>query len=81
LIHVRRDALPELRRLRLPGVNLHVPLPDREQIPWIVGLLAAAAVELIDWPVAIVIAVGHTVAAQSRNESIRELAEGIEAGA
>jgi hypothetical protein len=44
-------------------------------------VVLAAAIDIIDWPVALAIAVGHTVATQSRNQVIRELADGIEAAA
>jgi len=40
-----------------------------------------AALEIIDWPIAIVIAVGHELARRARTEAVRERAEGIEAGA
>ena len=39
-----------------------------------------AALEIIDWPIAIVIAVGHELAHRARTEAVRERAEGIEAG-
>jgi hypothetical protein len=39
-----------------------------------------ALFEVIEWPVAIVIAVGHEIAHRARSKAIRELAEGIEAG-
>jgi len=77
-LRVPREFLPSLRAFRLPGLGLHVPLPERDQLPWIAGVMVAAALDLIDWPVAVLLAVGHAVAAQSRNEAIRELAEGIE---
>jgi hypothetical protein len=38
-----------------------------------------ALLEVIEWPVAIVIAVGHEIAHRSRNKALRELAKGIEA--
>jgi hypothetical protein len=75
---VPREALPSLRSVRLPGLGLHVPLPEREQLPWIAGVTIAAAFDVIDWPVALLICVGHILAARSRNQAIRELAEGIE---
>jgi len=40
-----------------------------------------ALLEVIDWPIAIVIAVGHELTYRARTEALRELAEGIEAGA
>ena len=78
--HIPREKLPRLPTWRVPGLGFHVPLPEREQLPWIAGLLAAAALDLIDWPVALVVAIGHTVASNARNQTIRSLAEGIEAG-
>jgi hypothetical protein len=78
-LHIRRETLPSLPKVRLPGLNLKVPLPGRDQLPWVVSVCAAAAFELIEWPVALVIIVGHTVAANSHNEALREMAEGIEA--
>jgi hypothetical protein len=39
-----------------------------------------ALFEIIEWPVAVVIAVGHEIAHRAKNRAIRELAEGIEAG-
>jgi len=39
-----------------------------------------ALLEVIEWPVALVIAVGHEIAHRSRSKALRELAEGIEAG-
>jgi hypothetical protein len=38
-----------------------------------------AVFEIIDWPVAIVIALGHEIAHRARTQALRELAEGIEA--
>jgi hypothetical protein len=39
-----------------------------------------AALEVIDWPIAIVLAAGYEIAHRARVEALRELAEGIEAG-
>jgi hypothetical protein len=39
-----------------------------------------AIFEVIDWPVAIVIGLGHEIAHRTRDQALRELAEGIEAG-
>jgi hypothetical protein len=40
-----------------------------------------AVFELVDWPVAIIIAVGHEITHRAHAHVLRELAEGIEAGA
>lgn len=39
-----------------------------------------AVFEVIDWPVAIMIGLGHEIAHRARTQALRELAEGIEAG-
>ena len=39
-----------------------------------------ALFEIIEWPVAVVIAVGHEIAHRAKNRAIREFAEGLEAG-
>ena len=39
-----------------------------------------AALEIIDWPVAIVIGIGHEIHHRARSRALRELTEGIEAG-
>jgi len=51
-----------------------------EHLAWYAGLTLMALLEIIEWPVALVIAVGHEIAHRARNKAIRELAEGIEAG-
>ena len=52
-----------------------------EHVAWYVGLAVMAVFELIEWPVALIIAAGHEVAHRSRSRAIRKLAEGIEAAA
>ena len=36
--------------------------------------------EVIEWPVALIVAAGHEVAHRARNRALRELAHGVEAG-
>jgi predicted membrane protein len=48
-------------------------------VAWYVGVTVMALFEVIEWPLAIVIAVGHEITHRSRNKALRELAEGIEA--
>ena len=54
--------------------------PQAQRFAWFAGLALMAALEIIDWPVALVIAVGHEIAHRARNQALRELAEGVEAG-
>ena len=63
-------------RRRVSVAHSHGP----EHVAWYAGLIVMALFEVIEWPVAIVIAVGHEIAHRSRSKALRELAEGIEAG-
>lgn len=74
----RRHRPPSIR---VPGTETNVTLPDRAGLAWYAGIGAMAAVELIEWPVALIIAGTHFLENNSRNRDLDELAEGIEAGA
>ncbi|PYN91963.1 MAG: hypothetical protein DMD89_29220 [Candidatus Rokuibacteriota bacterium] len=50
-----------------------------QRVAWYVGLALMAALEVIDWPVAIVIGIGHELAHRARTRAVRELGSGIEA--
>jgi hypothetical protein len=56
--------------------RLEIPRP--EQLAYYGGLAALAAFELIDWPVAVVIAAGHILASNHHNRILEELGEAIE---
>ena len=62
----------------MPVTGWVVPLPAANSVPWIAGLALVAALEVIDWPVAVLLALGHTIMTNSKNKELRELAEGIE---
>ena len=40
-----------------------------------------AIFEVIEWPLAIVMMLGHEIAHRARGEALRDFAEGVEAGA
>ena len=52
-----------------------------QRLTWYLGLGLMAFLELIDWPVAVVLAVSHELGHRARTRALRELAGGIEAGA
>ena len=56
--------------------RLEIPRP--EALAYYGGLAALAAFELIDWPVAVVIAAGHLLASNHHNKILEELGEAIE---
>lgn len=80
---------PNGRDLVARGVKRRSPKPRHtsvapphapEHLAWYAGLTVMALFEIIEWPVAIVIAVSHEIARRARSKAIRELAEGVEAG-
>ncbi|MBV8160456.1 MAG: hypothetical protein JO265_05995 [Acidimicrobiia bacterium] len=69
-------------RVRVPIVNFTISLPSpAPKLAYYAGLGAMAALEFIEWPVALVIAAGHEVATRTRNPDVEEAAEGVESGA
>ncbi|BAX90797.1 hypothetical protein [Mycobacterium shigaense] len=63
--------------LNLPIVG-QVEIPRPEQLAYYGGLATLAALELIDWPVALVIAAGHVLASNHHNKLLEELGEAME---
>lgn len=70
-----RDA--ESFAVQLPGLG-RVRIPRPEQLAYFGGLAVLAAVEIIDWPVALIIATGHALASQHHNQLAEQLGEAIE---
>jgi hypothetical protein len=60
--------------LQLPVVG-RVPIPRPDQLAFYGALAALVAVEMVDWPVALAIGVGHALVSErpdsSRNERAR----------
>jgi hypothetical protein len=65
----------------LPVVGAQLTLPPPDHLAWYVGVGIMAAFELVDWPVALVIAASHALAQRSRHKTVANLAEGAESGA
>ncbi len=78
----QRDAVQKIREGESFIVNLPLlgktEIPRPEQLAYYGGLAALAALELIDWPVAVVIAAGHLLASNHHNKLLEELGEAIE---
>jgi len=72
----RARVVQSVKRHRASHAQSH----SAEHLAWYAGLTLMALFEVIEWPVALVIAIGHELAHRARNKAIRELAEGIEAG-
>ena len=53
---------------------------SRPHLGWYAGLAVMAAIEMIEWPLAIMMILGHEIAHRARSDALRDFAEGIEAG-
>jgi len=69
-----------VRRTSVRRSSTATELPH-PRLGWYAGLALMAIVEIIEWPLAIVMMVGHEVAHRSHRQALRDFAEGIEAGA
>jgi hypothetical protein len=65
----------------LPFTHTKVSLPHGPGLVWYAGIGAMAAAELVEWPVALLVAGTHFIENNTRNRDIEELAEGISSGA
>jgi len=78
----QREAVQKIREGETFVVNLPVvgqmEIPRPEQLAYFGGLAALAAFELIDWPVALVVAAGHLLASNHHNKILEELGEAME---
>jgi len=57
-----------------------VPRHPHPRLGWYAGLAVMAAIEIIEWPLAIMMMLGHEVAHRAHSQALRDFAEGVEAG-
>ncbi len=67
----------ETVELDLPLVG-RLRLPRPEQLAYLAGIGALAALEIIEWPAALVLAIGHTLVTQQHNRVVEELGEALD---
>jgi hypothetical protein len=65
-------------RLTLPDGLGTIRLPDGQRLAFYGGIAALAALGILDWPVAIVLGVGHILAEDYHHKSLGEFAEALE---
>jgi hypothetical protein len=70
-----RDA--ETFAVTLPVVG-RVRVPRPEQLAYYGALAGLAALEIIDWPIALAIGAGHALASNQHNKVAQELGEALE---
>jgi hypothetical protein len=74
---VERVRDTETFAVTLPVVGqVRIPRPD--QLAYYGALAGLAALEIIDWPVALVIGAGHALAANHHNKVAQEIGEALQ---
>ncbi|MFF0221683.1 hypothetical protein [Streptomyces sp. NPDC004629] len=58
--------------------DLRIELPPKEQLAFLAGLGFLTALELIEWPVALAIGVGHELARSRHGKVLREFGQALE---
>jgi hypothetical protein len=77
-----RDAVARVREAQSFAVNLpvvgRVRIPRPEQVAYYGALGALAALEIIEWPIALAIAAGHALVQNQHNRVAQEIGEALE---
>lgn len=77
-----RDAVARVREAQRFEVNLpvigRVRIPRPEQVAYYGALGALAALEIIEWPIALAIAAGHALVQNEHNRVAQEIGEALE---
>ncbi|MET8720982.1 hypothetical protein [Streptomyces misionensis] len=58
--------------------GLRVDLPPGDQLAFLAGLGVLTALELVEWPIALAIGVGHELARSRHGKVLREFGEALE---
>ena len=75
-----RMRTSEQRRTSVRRSSTATKLPH-PRLGWYAGLTVMAIVEIIEWPLALMMILGHEIAHRAHNQAVRDFAEGVEAGA
>jgi hypothetical protein len=64
-------------RVDLPFVGT-VALPPPQQLAYLGGIAALIALDVIEWPVGLVVAAGHVFAANTHNKIVQDFGDALE---
>jgi hypothetical protein len=77
-----RSAVERVRDADTFAVNLpvvgRVRIPRPDQLAYYGALAGLAALQIIDWPIALAIGAGHVLASSHHNRVVQELGEALE---
>lgn len=64
-------------RVDVPVIGT-LTLPPPQQLAFVGGIAALAALDVIDWPVGLVLVAGHVLVTRSRNKIVRDFGDALE---
>lgn len=80
--HNGRKAAAQVDRTQHLTVTVpvvgQITLPQPQDLAYLAGLGALLALELIEWPVAVALGVGHALTSQHRSRALTELGEALD---
>ena len=63
--------------VEMPGIG-HLHLPPLDQVAFMGGIVTLALIEIIEWPVAAVLTVGHILAHNRHHALLRDFGEALD---
>jgi hypothetical protein len=76
----RRQTATRRRGRSMPH-SRGAPRRPHPRLGWYAGLAVMAAIEIIEWPLALMMMLGHEIAHRAHSQALRDFAEGVESGA
>ena len=77
----KRRQTATQRRNTSTRASRRVTRRPHPRVGWYAGVAVMAAIEIIEWPLALMMMLGHEIAQRAHTEALRDFAEGVEAGA
>ncbi|HZR13273.1 MAG TPA: hypothetical protein VFC33_08485 [Acidimicrobiia bacterium] len=84
--HARGQRAAAHRAVRRINLDVHLPvigevvLPEPAHLAWYAGLATLAALEIVEWPIAVVLAIGKALADNHGNHALEEFGQALEEG-
>jgi hypothetical protein len=73
------DATSTTAHFHLGDTDVKLTLPPLDKLAFYLGLTGAAALGLIEWPIAVLTGVGHLLSEDRHNRALRALGEALDA--
>lgn len=72
------EGVVRRNKVRIHMLGRYVDLPSGQQLVFLAGLGLLTVLEFVEWPVALVLAVGHVLAEDAHNRLLRQFGAALE---